>query len=190
MDINFIFALATSLSFTVVFDVNNSYNQNYFVFNGDETSAHLFRKNDTVTLYLYDRDSYVIYQSSNITSSFMFSWEGYQINNMNMNKTSYNGSLGSLEFDGFTFLSPHKEILETCYISEPCPEPVFQCEGTRYDLLTLIVLGIGLLLKFDIISPKLMSIIREAYTKVSLDESIYVEMEPVQRAINDNTINE
>ena len=190
MNITFIYALATSLSFTVVFDVNNSYMQNYFVFDGEEATAHLLRKNHTVTLYLNTRDSYAIYQSSNITSSFMFSWEGYQINNTNMNKTSYNGSIGSLEFDGFTFLSPHMEILETCFISEPCPEPMFQCEGTRYDLLTLIVLGIGLLLKFDIISPKLMAIIREAYTKVSLDESIYVEMESVERAINDNTINE
>ncbi len=181
MNINFVYTLVTSLTFTVVFDVNDSQKQNYFIFDGEEATAHLFRENHTMTLYLSDRDNNAIYQTSNINSTFIFSWVGYQINNMYMNKTSYNGSLGSLEFDGFTFLSPHMEILDTCVISEPYPGPLFhECERTRYGLVTLIVLGIGLLLKFDTISPKLRALIREVCTEVPLDESIYVEMDSVE----------
>lgn len=181
MNINFVYTLVTSLAFTVVFDVNDSQKQNYFLFGGEETSAHLFRVNDTVTLYLGDRDSNAIYQTGNINSGFTFSWDGYLINNMYMNNTRYIGNLGSLEFDSFTFLSPLMEILETCVISEPCPGSLYQCEGTKYGLVTLIVLGIGLLLKFDTISPKVRTLIRDAlYTKVSPDETIHEEMESLE----------
>ena len=181
MNINFVYTLVTSLAFTVVFDVNDNQKQNYFIFDGEEATAHLFRENRTLTLYLSHRDNYAIYQTSNINSSITFSWEGYLLNGMIMNKTNHNGSLGSLVFDGFTFLSPHIDILETCVISESCPESLFQYEGTRYGLVTLIVLGIGLLLKFDTISPKLRALIRDSlYTKVSPAESIYVEMDSVE----------
>ena len=175
MNINFLYSMIVSLCFTVKFDVNNDSRQDYFIFHGNDTSAHLYRQNQTLKLFLKSNTSYSFYESSNITNQFVFEWIGYKINNNKMQAVRSEGDLNLLGLDSYTFISPTFNFVKEEVIS--VSEGLWiQNRDINYGFFVLIVLGVGLLLKFDIIAPKIFDTIVKTYAQISTEESAYATM--------------
>ena len=106
--LNFVVALLSTLSFKAEFEINHSVQrEDYFVFKSNQSSAHLFRINETVDLYLSSADEYQSYKGILAKhTSFEFEWEKhFRVNNKNMMLNKGSSSISNLQFDSFTFYS-------------------------------------------------------------------------------------
>ena len=181
LTLSFIFSAMVSLSFLSKFDVNSDAYQDYFIFNGNRTSAHLSRTNKTINLLLQSGNNFSLYQIYNTTNAFDFKWNGFMIDGKNANLVNHSGETEQLSFDSYTFLSPYLE-LEKEVIIEECVEAelLYQYQDINYGMFALVVLGIGLILKLDIPTLKLLSkVIKILETDPAIDmkeDDSYVEM--------------
>ena len=182
MNINFLYSLLVSLCFTVKFDVNNASKEDYFILNGHNTSAHLYRQNQTIKLFLRSNASYKHLEMRNVTDQFVFEWSGFKVNNAKMETVISEGDLNLLCFDSYTFISPTLDFVkeEVVTISE---RSWIQNRDINYGFFVLIVIGVGLLLKFDIIAPKVFDAIVKSYAQISTEEPAYVEMTDNARSV-------
>ena len=149
MNFNLILNLVSTLSFSLKFGNNMEMHQDYFIFEGDNTSAHMFR--DTCTLYLYLRQGleYSIYHL-NVSDSFVFTWDGYLINGTNMKQNDI-GDISELIFENFTFVSP---LLEVDTNRDMTPELIKRKNSSRdikYWHILLIVIGLCIFLELKIL---------------------------------------
>ena len=179
MEFNILFVIVASLSFTIEYDIDSNTKQDFFIFTADqEGSVHLFRENTTINLYLRSNSSFELYQSLTPGKQFNFTWDGFRIDGKQMKMIKSNGQIEDLNFNGYTFLSPHIGVM--CEpVENPQLEAIYQNSETNYGLIVLIVLSIGMLLKTDIIAEKVWKkLIRIADTSETLsnDEDSYVEM--------------
>ena len=150
MEINFSFSLFVSLNFIVKFEIDSNNKQDFFICHGENSTAHLFRMNDTLKLFLIDGSNYEHHQLTNISTLFEFKWRGFKINEQNMKLVKARGEIGDLKFNSFTFLSPYLELAQG-YTSELSNEAVYWNLGeSDYGFLDLIFLCIGVLLKSDV----------------------------------------
>ena len=148
MDFILLFTLAVNLSFTIKYAINSEETQDYFVFSGpSDATAHLFRKNSTVILFLQSNNDTEVYKFSNITNEFEFTWNGYQVNGRTMNKVTSKGRVLYLYFDSYAFLSPCLEVIPNT-VSERT-ELAYHIPGINYGLIVLIVFCAGLVFKTD-----------------------------------------
>ena len=172
MDINLLLTVIASLNFSAKFliDLDNS-SQNYFILDGKNASAHLYRENDTLKLFLRTGPSYQIREIEGMSTihSFYFMWDGFKVNGMSMKVESKVGNLSRLDFNTMTFISPI-ELWNDLLVPEVVRETIYQCENLNYGWFALIVFGTGLLLKFDVIGHKIINIVMKAR------EEEYVEM--------------
>lgn len=154
MNFNILFNIVANLSFTIDFYNSDESYQDFFIFNGDNTSANLFRKNDTIILYLKLINDFEIYNLDNITDSFSFSWSKFTINNEQMKCVKNSTEIKNLKFTNFTFISPIIDIYSD-FIVEPLLETLGKFNGFNYGYLVLITVFVGIILKSKIISLEL-----------------------------------
>ena len=172
MNINFLYSVIVSLCFTVKFDVNYNSTQDYFIFGGDDTTAHLRRYNQTINLFLRSNTSYRHFEMTNVTNQFVFAWQGYTINNEKMKMVRSEGDLNLLGFNSFTFISPTLNFVEEeeDVAVATYGGPLIRSQDINYGIFILIVFGVGLLLKFDIIAPKVFEGIIKSYAPLQIEE--------------------
>lgn len=185
MNINFLYSFTAALSFTVRFSVSKDGSQDYFIFHGDNsTAAHLSRQNDTIKLFLRYNSSYRHLEMSNVSNQFTFSWKGYTIDNKSMDIVRSEGSLRELKFNAYTYLSPALDFvpdLTLAYVPKVYQEHLLQCQDINYGLFVIIVFFIGILLKFDYITPRVFKGIINSYERyvgqlTDEEEPAYAEM--------------
>ena len=104
MNFTLLFAVVGNLNFIVKFLINADDKQNFFLFDGVNSSAYLYRNNHTVFLYLRKDNNLEIYKAD-ILNSLEFSWLGFKVNGTEMEKIKSTGEL-DVEFHAFTFISP------------------------------------------------------------------------------------
>ena len=147
-----------SLTFVLNLDVNKNIYQDYFIFHGNDTSAHLFRENNTINLVLMSDENYVIYQS-NVTNSFIFEWDGFIINDekMKLRTNQLMFDVNQLTFYNYTFISSFSsQDIKTLTLEDT--KELFQ------ELIVAVVLDIiliGVIFRSDILRSD--SLIRKAY---------------------------
>ena len=115
MNFNLLFSALSALSVIIEFTVNKGERQDYFLFVGNKTNAHLFRENTTLYLHLSSGygEMFSIYNSSIVNmENFQFSWNGFAVNGKKMNSQRSIGMMGRLEFENFTFISPIVNIFD------------------------------------------------------------------------------
>lgn len=180
MNINLLYSLVTILSFIITFDVNNLQRQDYFLLDGNGTSAHLFRYNETVYLLLRSKSNYELYQGSVSDNIFEFKWDDFSINNQSMMLNNSSGGVIDTSYNTFTFLNPNF-VHDNDIGKISNAEQLHQYPGnTNYSVVVFIVLGIGLLLKSDKVALKVYSsLLKNVNNEEVFDdtESAYVEME-------------
>ena len=133
MNFNLLFAIVGDLSFVIDFEILPGERQDFLFFEGTNASAHLFRENDTVILYV-NREVY----KSNIQNKLEFSWNGFKINGTEMDiiKTDRGKDLKfDLKFDAFTFLSPILPIVK----EEAIISKILDSEKLNYGYIFAIV---------------------------------------------------
>ena len=170
MDLNFVFATVVALNFIVDFEVSQDDTQDYFIFSGNNSIAHLYRNTNKLNLYLKSDSSQQLWTYEVPSSEFTFGWDQKTVNNHPMHFHGNDSVLTHFDFDAYTFLSPISKMKQL-----KCPEfePVFQCDETNYKLIILIVFAIGIALKFDLAAPILIKAVK---TKYHVEESLYEEM--------------
>ena len=161
MNLNFIYSAVVTLNFVVKFHVSLHETQNYFLLSGPNSTAHLYRENQTLWLDLSAGREHTMMYSQISGATFTFDWSGKTVDKQLMS----NFSNIELWFDAYTFLSP---ILEMQHPPTPV-ESIFQCGNINYKLMALLIFSIGLALKFDLLIPTLLKLLGK--------EDIYVNME-------------
>ncbi len=163
MEFNLLFGLVSALSFQIQFIVNHDETQNYFYFSGENETAHLFRENNTVTLYLAKDLNFTIYEAD-ILSTLSFTWEDFKINGIAMTLVRENGNVDNSRYNTFTFLSPmiHEPILD-------CSTQHFiNFKSINYGYLIAIVSIVAVI--FDL-KPVVVKRIQEILLKQNIYES-------------------
>ena len=160
MNLNFIYSAVVALNFVVKFHVSSEEKQDYFLFTGPNSTAHLYRTNNTLWLYLGNGEENRVMKCKVDNPTFTFDWISKTVDDNLMS----NFSNIDVWFDAYTFLSP---ILE---IQQPStPTPIVQGVKINYLLIALLIVSIGLGLKFDVVAPLIMKLLKK--------ESLYVNME-------------
>lgn len=169
MNISLLLTTLSLLSFEIKFQFNDVDHQDFFIFDGFNTTAHLFRRNDSVLLYLTNNSSFEIYKSVP-SSPINFKWEDYMINDKEMELLRSQGHIISYEYRNFVFLSP----LTGFYDNDPIPEPIldFKFGDINYGYVLLIVLGVGIVLHpklFGYLGPQILSYINNSVQSKTID---------------------
>ena len=146
MNFNLLFTVVSSLSFVIEFPVNSNNTQDYFFFEGINSTAHLYREDKTLFLHL-NHDHGKVFSLFNTTidgDSFLFSWEGFKMNEVDMLLQRSNGELKQTRFKHFTFLSPIIDDLDI----EPPPVHVYNLKtDVNYWYFFILTFGAGILLE-------------------------------------------
>ena len=101
MNFNILFAIVGNLKFIITFLVNEQAKQEYFIFEGVNTTAHLHRYKQAVYLQLSNDVKTTLYRTD-IENMLEFSWSGFKINGTEMVKVGSNGDISTI-FNAFTF---------------------------------------------------------------------------------------
>ena len=153
MDFILLFSLIGSLSFDLQFEIQKMDQQDFFFFEGANTTAHLFRKNSTILLYLRKEGEYNTYQTE-IIDELDFSWDGFKVNGSAMTLVM-NNTITNINFDTFTFLSP---ILNFDTREEPVIMPI--SEKINYGYIMGVVFIVALLFESR---PRIISLILKTF---------------------------
>ncbi len=134
MEFNLLFGLVSALAFQIQFIVNHNEKQDYFYFSGENETAHLFRENNTVTLYLAKDFNFTVYEAD-ILSTLSFVWEDFKVNGIAMTRVRENGNVDNSRYNNFTFLSPliHEPILDCS------AQPIINFKSINYGYIIAIV---------------------------------------------------
>ena len=143
MNFNLLFSTVSVLSFIIEFPVNTEERQDYFLFEGNNKSAHLFRENGTLYLHFtHDHgEMFSIYNIEIDEENFQFSWTGFQVNGKDMLPQTSNGEIGPLEFEHFTFISPIVNILDFECDTQAVYTNLEKNVNYWYFLLLMIIVG-------------------------------------------------
>ena len=104
MNFNFLFGIVGSLNFIITFLLNEKDRQDFFMFEGVDSTAHLHRYNHTIYLQLNNRTTTMLYKTD-IKNMLEFSWPGFKVNGSEMEKVGSSEAF-PLTFNTFTFLTP------------------------------------------------------------------------------------
>ena len=169
MDFNLLFAIIGNLSFVIDFEILPNSHQDFLFFTGNNASAHLFRRNNTVLLNVAD-SSFETYQAD-IKDKLKFSWDGFKINGSEMKIVKTSGNVTDLNFDAFTVLSPILKMDDAR--EEPIIETLLTSEKLNYYYIFAIVFLSVLL--FDS-KPRTFRLIQNILRQKK-EESVYEAMQ-------------
>ena len=174
MNFNVLFALAANLNFTINFLIDSQITQDFFIFEGEDSSAHLYRENDTIKLYLQYMNKSELYIQE-IKDTLEFSWEGYKINGTKMKKIKGDGELNP-QFTAFTFSSP---ILSVEPLNERAVLSLPNSSNINYGYVVGIVLLVAIV--FDS-KGKVVHMLRQIFQKE--DTQHYETMKKIEEMEN------
>ena len=152
MDFVILFTIASALSFTMQFGVDSGPNQDYFMFQGKNQTAHLHRKNQTVYLHLVQGNNLETYVREMEETEFLFSWNHQMINGKPMNVIKKIGNVTSMHFDLFTFISPVYDAFEDldCNIQT-------QIKGVNYWHIVGVAILVAFLCKANLLPRRVIA---------------------------------
>jgi hypothetical protein len=137
MNFNLLFGVLTSFSFILKFSVNSERKQDFFLFNGSNASAHLYRENESFYLYLSKDRNFSIYHSKSSFHDVEFSWDGFVLNNEKMQLFKSTGEISDIFFDTFTFVSPIIDSI--CSDVNDNLQPLYQLKNVNYGYVAIMI---------------------------------------------------
>ena len=190
MNFTILFHIIGTLNFHVQFSLHSDYTQDFFIFQGVNSYAYLYRNNGTVSLYMRDDKSFQIFQA-NISNELEFSWRGFKINGTEMKMIKSTGSTDMDDLNEFTFLSPVLDLqpdilMETCALSsdEITSESKFisslNLKNVNYGYIAAIILMFAIALELKIKIPLLINRLIQKDNDPGFEESDYVSMEVIE----------
>ena len=194
MNFTILFQIIGNLNFNVTFELSPYNTQDFFIFEGENSSVHFYRDNETACLYLSQNGNFELYQLD-ILNRIDFSWKGFEINGTEMNRVKSSGIVSITHLNAFTFLSPVLDLqsgdavnsslfnnTEQINDSEAVQSLNFKNVNYGYIAGILLLFGIAVELKMN-----LYQIINRLFSKQNnddvIDESDYETMENLETAV-------
>ena len=164
--------------------------QDFFIFQGENSSAHLYGNNGTVSLYLRDNKGFQLYQSS-ILNKLEFSWRGFKVNGTALEMVKSFGSTNMDDLNEFTFISPVLDLkpdilMETCAlntdetISKGKYISSLSLKNVNYGYIAAIILIFAIALELKMKIPLLINRLFGKEINQKIEESDYVSMENME----------
>ena len=162
--------------------------QDFFIFQGGNSTAHLYRNNETVSLYLRDDEGFELYQT-NILNKLEFSWKGFQINGTDMKLIKSTGNTSMDYLNEFIFISPIIDIqpgimLEASNFNNNESESRFispqNSKDVNYGYIAAIILIFAIALELKMKIPLLINRLFGKEINQKIEESDYVSMENME----------
>ena len=193
MNFTVLFHLIGSLNFHVQFSLHSDNTQDFFFFQGENSSAHLYRNNETVSLYLRDDKEFELYQI-HILNELDFSWRGFKVNGTDMRKIKSTGVTDMEDLNEFTFLSPIVDLQADILMNLCSPnasERITEGEvmqslnlknvnyGYIAGIMLLIVMALELRIKIPLITERLFG----QQIENEFEESNYETMENLETRV-------
>ena len=188
MNFTILFHIIGNLNFHVQFSLDSNYMQDFFIFQGGNSTAHLYRNNETVTLYLRDDKGFELYQT-NILNKLEFSWRGFQINGTDMKLIKSTGNTSMDYLNEFTFISPIIDLqpgimLEVSNFNNNESESRFispqNSKDVNYGYIAAIILIFAIALELKMKIPLLINRLFGKEINQKIEESDYVSMENME----------
>ena len=190
MNFTILFHIIGTLNFHVQFSLHSDYTQDFFIFQGVNSYAYLYRNNGTVSLYMRDDKSFQLFQA-NISNELEFSWRGFKINGTEMKLIKSTGSTDMYDLNEFTFLSPVLDLqpdilMETCALnsneisSESKSISSLNLKNVNYGYIAAIILMFAIALELKIKIPLLINRLIQKDNDPGFEESDYVSMEVIE----------
>ena len=190
MNFTILFHIIGTLNFHVQFSLHSDYTQDFFIFQGVNSYAYLYRNNGTVSLYMRDDKSFQLFQA-NISNELEFSWRGFKINGTEMKLIKSTGSTNMDDLNEFTFLSPVLDLqpdilMETCALnsneisSESKSISSLNLKNVNYGYIAAIILMFAIALELKIKIPLLINRLIQKDNDPGFEESDYVSMEVIE----------
>lgn len=138
MNLTILFYAVSTLSFSIYYNIDGESTQDFFIFEGNNCTVHLYRENSTLFLYQRKNGNYITYSMQNIGSTFNFTWNGYLINGMEMT-SDQSVNIGEMNFETFTFISP---LIDINFYTD-----IFQgnSKESSYGILLIVIVILALL---------------------------------------------
>ena len=180
MNFNFLFGIVGNLNFIITFLLDEKDQQDFFLFDGVDSAAHLYRYNKTIYLQLNNGTTTMLYKTD-IENMLEFSWTGFKVNGTEMVKVGSNVTF-PMTFNTFTFLTPLVSF--SCLnISNAEKSMTFQnAMNTNYGYIVGIVLLVAIV--FDI-KPRTWNLISKVFNNLNdcnKDET-YVTMNSLESKV-------
>ena len=124
--------------------------QDLFIFNGINSSAHLFRHNYTISLFIWDKESSLFEMTANFTN-IHFTWPNILNGDVMSNISEvieYNNSI----YNHYTFFDPIPVVENALLYSK------------QYEQSYEIIFGAALLFLLGVFSPETAKFIKTRYT--------------------------
>ena len=188
MNFTILFHIIGNLNFHVQFSLDSNYMQDFFIFQGGNSTAHLYRNNETVSLYWRDIEGFELYQT-NIFSKLEFTWKGFQINGTDMKLIKSTGNTSMDYLNEFTFISPIIDLqpgimLEVSNFNNNESESRFispqNSKDVNYGYIAAIILIFAIALELKMKIPLLINRLFGKEFDQKLEESDYVSMENME----------
>ena len=190
MNFTILFHIIGTLNFHVQFSLHSDYTQDFFIFQGVNSYAYLYRNNGTVSLYMRDDKSFQLFQA-NISNELEFSWRGFKINGTEMKLIKSTGSTNMDDLNEFTFLSPVLDLqpdilMETCALNsndisgESKSISSLNLKNVNYGYIAAIILMFAIALELKIKIPLLINRLIQKDNDQGFEESDYVSMEVME----------
>ena len=190
MNFTILFHFIETLNFHVQFSLYSHSTQDFFVFQGGNSYAYLYRNNQTVFLYMRDENGFQLYQED-ILNKLEFSWGGFKINGTEMKMVKSTGGTKMDDLNEFTFLSPVLDLqpdilMETCALnsneisSESKSISSLNLKNVNYGYIAAIILMFAIALELKIKIPLLINRLIQKDNDPGFEESDYVSMEVIE----------
>ena len=161
MNFNFLFGIVGNLYFIITFLLNEKDQQDFFMFEGVDSGAHLYRYNHTIYLQLNNHTTTMLYKTD-IKDVLEFSWTGFKVNGTEMEKVGSNVTF-PLTFNAFTFLAPIVDFGCPNNSNEERIAGFHKITNTNYGYIVGIVLIVAIV--FDI-KPKTWNFISKVFNRL------------------------
>ena len=174
MNFTILFQLIGNLNFNLSFELSQSVTQDFFIFNGLNSSAHLYRVNKDIYLLLYQNDQFERYQSS-VLSKLHFSWVDFSFNGTCMKKVKSTGDINMTDLNQFTFLSPVLDF-QPHISTELEPMQSIKLSDVNYGYIAGLMLIFALAIELKVKIPLIFNKLFRNNSESEVDNSDYVSM--------------
>ncbi len=150
MELAALFTIALSVNFSARFQINNKTYQDFVIFDGVLSNAHLFRENKTISLSYTHQNSVSVYQKNSTSSVIQFEWP-MLINHERMQLVRGGGDISTPQFNSFTLFDP---------ILDSQPDDVTGCldsDGALHNYLISAVIVLLMIIESPGIITKLIN---------------------------------
>ena len=174
MNFHFAIRALATLSFAIRYELSDNQHQDFFIFQGNQSHAHFYRKDNVLTLYLNHMDHFCSYQIDNITTNFWFSWPEFTVNDTLMT-IIHQDNVDNINFINFTFISPMLEISDQEL--QPVINTLNAMSDINYNYLIIIMVIVAIFVKVD--AKTILDLIEALKTKFAF-ENVYMSMKRLE----------